>query len=144
MSILETHPYQCTSWRCCERLRSASVNFVLKTLSKHLPISWWVIYQYKHTRNTLSVQQFLTQKWHEPHAPPSWFTLSRPSNFFFVSLDEKSPQREMFYQCGRGETKNGRNTERHKNQQVQKLFWAVEVNILTGVLHQAESTLTEV
>ena len=27
MSILGTHLYQCTNWHCCERLRSASVNF---------------------------------------------------------------------------------------------------------------------
>ena len=37
----------CTTWRCCERLHLASLNFFLKSLSVCLPISWWVIY--KHT-----------------------------------------------------------------------------------------------
>ena len=44
-------------------------------------------------------------KLHDPHAPPSLFTGYYPEQFFFVSPDEKSPQREKFCQCGRGETK---------------------------------------
>ena len=36
------------------------------------------------------------QKWCDPHAPPSLFIQSRPKQLFFVSLDEKSPQRETF------------------------------------------------
>ena len=44
------------------------------------------------------------------------------STFFVVSPDEKSPQKEMFCQCRRDETKNSRNTKRHQNRQVQKLF----------------------
>ena len=47
----------------------------------------------------------------------------------------------MYCPCGRGETKNGRNTKKHKNQQVQKLFWAVEKSVSLGVPHQMESTL---
>ena len=46
-----------------------------------------------------------------------------PQATFFVSLDKRSPQREMFCQCGRGETKNGRSRKRHQNWWVQKLFW---------------------
>ena len=42
-------------------------------------------------------------------------------NFFFPP-DEKYCQRETFCGCGRGETKNGRNTKRHQNQQVQNCF----------------------
>ena len=32
----------------------------------------------------------------------------------------------MFCRCGRGKTKNSRSTERHQNQWIQKLLWAVE------------------
>ena len=44
------------------------------------------------------------QKLHDPWAPPSLFTQSHSEWLFFVSLDEKSPQREMFCLYGRGET----------------------------------------
>ena len=57
-------------------------------------------------------------------AHPSYSPDLALNNFCFVlvSLDEKSPQREMFCRCGRDETKNGRSTKRHQNGQVQKLF----------------------
>ena len=53
----------------------------------------------------LSVHQFLTKndKTSVPHTPHSSdFT---PSDSFFVSPDEKSPQREKFCQCGKSEKK---------------------------------------
>ena len=62
--------------------------------------------------------------------------------FVLVSLDEKSPQREMFCRCAGSETKNSRSTKRH--QQVQKPFWNgvwSSGKVLIGVLHQMESTL---
>ena len=74
----------------------------LKTLSMGLPISWWVIYKAPvHT-------WVFDQKCHDFHAPPSLFTQSRLEWLFFCFPNEKSPQREMFCQCGRGETKNSR------------------------------------
>ena len=45
-----------------------------------------------------------------------------PRNFLFVSSEEKSPKGETVCQCGRGETKHGRSTKRHQNQQAQKLL----------------------
>ena len=45
------------------------------------------------------------QKWPEPCASPSLFTRSHLKWLFFVSLDEKSPQRGMICWCGRGDTK---------------------------------------
>ena len=42
VSVLGIRLCQCTSWRCCEKLCSALVNF-FKTLSMRLPTSWWVI-----------------------------------------------------------------------------------------------------
>ena len=70
------------------------------------------------------------QKQHDPHVPHSLFTESySKGHFIFVSPDEKSPQREMFCQCERGETKNDRSTKRHQNQGVQKLFGAVEKHL---------------
>ena len=44
VSVLGTHLCQCTNWHYCKRLHSASV-ILFKTLSKCLPISWWVIYE---------------------------------------------------------------------------------------------------
>ena len=69
-----------------------------------------------------SLPTHTTTAW--PHVPPSLFM--QGTFFFFVSLDEKSPQREMFCWCRRGGTKNGGSHRRHQNWQVRKLFWAVE------------------
>ena len=45
------------------------------------------------------------QKLYGHCAPPSLFTQSLPKRPFFISLDEKYPQREIFCHCGGGETK---------------------------------------
>ena len=55
-----------------------------------------------------------------PYSP-----IPTPTDFFFVFPGEKSPQREMFCQCGKGQIKSGRSTKTHQNRQVQKLFLAV-------------------
>ena len=122
--VLGSYLDQCASWWCCERLHSASVNFcwrlhavahfMVGDLWVHLPTLHWVF---------SSIWQ---KNWHDPHAPPSLFTWSHPRATFFVSLDEKSPQKDMFWRGGRGEIKSGKSTKRHQNWQVQKLFWAVE------------------
>ena len=44
----------------------------------------------------------------------------------------------MFCWCGRGETKNGRNTKRHQHWQVQKLFWAVEKSLYRYIASNGE------
>ena len=62
------------------------------------------------------------------------------STFFVVSPDEKSPQKEMFCQCRRDETKNSRNTKRHQNRQVQTVL-SKRKNVLVGGLHQIDITL---
>ena len=98
------HLHQCTSQHCCERMCSASVNFFLKTLSMCLPIEWWVISECT-CPHYVDCSAVFDQKPHDPSAPPSLFTWSSPEWRFFVSLDKKSPQREMFWHCGRGETK---------------------------------------
>ena len=54
MSVLGTHLYQHTSWCCCERVHSASVNFLEESFSAfarsmmvdlwvHLPTPHWVV-----------------------------------------------------------------------------------------------------
>ena len=91
----------------------------------HLPISWWVIYGCTCSHRTECSPVF-NWKRHDPRVPPSLFTWSHPKPLFFVFPQMKNPQRETFCQCGRGETKNSRSTQRHQNKQVQKLFWAVE------------------
>ena len=87
----------------------------------------------------LSVQQFLTKNSMTSMPHPPYFPNLSPSGFLFVSLDERSPQRETFCQCRRGDMKNSKNIKRHRNRQVQKLEqWK---NVSVGVVHQMESTL---
>ena len=111
--------------RCCVQLQwiyfedfsSTFAHSVMGDLQAHLPI-------------LLRVVSSFWPKRHEPpththRVPPSLFTCSWPQWLLFVPLDEKSPQRETFCPCGRGETKNGQSPERHQNQWV-KHFFAVE------------------
>ena len=146
-SGLGIHLYQCTSWHSCERLHLASVIFFFlwKTLWMHLHISWWVIYEYTFPHHT-ECSALLDQKmaWPLCSILPIYPILSQVNFFCFPT--ENSPQREKFCPCRRSETKNSRSTKRHPDQQVEKLFWAVEKNISMGVLHQMESTwkVTEV
>ena len=98
--------------------------FILKNFSTRLPISWWVIYEHTGLHHTEHSAVF-DQKWYDPVPHPLYlFTWSHLNQLFLVSLDERSPQRKTFCRHGRGEMKNGRNVKRQ--QQVQKLFWALE------------------
>ena len=88
----------------------------------------------------LRVQQFLTKTSMTPMLHPPYSPDLTLSDFFFVSLDEKIPQREMLCQCGRGGKKwqnvlKGIKTNEFKN--------CVEhwKTVSMGVLHQMESTL---
>ena len=144
VSVLGTHMYQCTSWRCCERLHSAlkiPSEFFLKDF-QHVNSfhDGWFMNAPAHT--PWSAQQFLTKNHMTPVSTPPCSHDLTPSDVFFVSRDEKKPQRETFGQHGRGGTRTGRSTKRHQHQhQVQTLFWVVEKNVLIGVLHQTESAL---
>ena len=112
--------------------------FFWNTLSTCLLISWLMIYEHTCPHSVLSDQQFLTKKWHDPRAhPPNSPNLSL-SDFFFVSPDGKTPQRDTFCQYGRGETKNSRSTKRHKNRGVQKLFWAVKRSLIRCIALNGE------
>ena len=79
----------------------------------------------------LSAQQFLTQNSitpvpHPPYSP----NLALRGFFLFVSLDEKSPQREMFCQCGRGETKTAESLKGIKIDEFKNCFeqWKQHLN----------------
>ena len=81
--------------------------------------------------------------WAKTAQSPCWThpihpILPRPT--FFVSPDEKIPQRETSCQCGRGETKTAEVLKGVKIDWVQKVV-SSEKNVLIGVLHQIESTL---
>ena len=82
MSVLGTHLDQCTSWHCCERLCSASVNFFFFwKLLMCLPISWWVIYESTWPKRTEWSAVF-DQKWHDsflthPISPEQFFLFLR-------------------------------------------------------------------
>ena len=65
----------------------------------HLPMLCWVF--------TFFPKAWLMCPTIHIHPILPWVT------FFFVSPDEKSPQSEMFCQCGRDGTKNSRSIKRH-------------------------------
>ena len=96
----------------------------LKTLSKHLPILWLVIYKHicPHQAENSAIFE---QKWHGFCVPHSLYLMSPQATSFLFPQMKNSPQRETFCPCRGGETKNGRNTKRHQNWLVQKLFGAV-------------------
>ena len=116
-------------WIFSEDSCNAFGHFTVGDLQAHLPTLPWVFHS------------LWPEKRPDPCAPPSLFTQSHPERLFFVSLNEKSLQKETFYQCGRGETKNSRSTKRHQNW-IQKLYiLSSGKNVLKGILHQMESTL---
>ena len=91
VNVLGTYLYQCTSWRCCERLCVASVNTAfLKILSTHLPIFQWVIYEHTCPHHSL-VSAVFDQKQHDPQCPTlPIHPISHPANFFCFKGWEKS------------------------------------------------------
>ena len=138
-SVLKTHLYQCISWHCCERLLLALVNSfwrLFRFLCSFLD-EWFTECTCPHHAERSTV---FNRKGHDPCAPPSLFMRSLPRRTFCYLPWWKSPQRETFYRCVKGETKNGRSTERLQNRQVQACFeqWK---KCLNSVLHQKESTL---
>ena len=123
--VVGAHLYQWTSWCCCESLLLTSVNFSEDSQCICLFYDGWFTSAFSH--NCAEGSAVFDQKWHVPHSPLHLFTQSCPPKWLFFNLpDEKSPQREMFCWCRGGETKNDRSANRHQNQQVQTLFWAVE------------------
>ena len=121
--VLRSHLYQGMSlW---EAVFGFSV-FLLTTQHICSFYDGWLMSAPAHT--TLSVQQFLIPNVMTPCAPPSIFTQSHPKWLVFLSPDEKSPQRETFGWCGRGETKNSRSTKASKSTS-SELFWAVDVMV---------------
>ena len=63
-----------------------------------------------------------------PHAPRSLFTRLCPGQLFLFLWMKKSSKGNIFW-IWNDETKNGRSTKRHQNQQDQKLFGAVDKNV---------------
>ena len=103
VSVLGTHLYQYTSWRCYEKLRSASadvledsfntlVHFMVHDLWSHLPALCWVFISF-----------WPEMAW--PPCPTLPIQLITLSDLFLFPQMEKSPQRETFCPCERGETK---------------------------------------
>ena len=120
MSVLGNHLYQCTSWHCCERLHLASVNFSEDSFNA---FAHFMMGDYKCTcQHHAECSSVFDQKQHDPYAPPSLFTQFYIKWLFLFPWMKKSPQREMFHWCRRGETKNGRSTKQHQNQWVQNCF----------------------
>ena len=124
---------------CCIRLQwmffqdsfNSFAHFTTGDLRVHLPTPRWAF------------SSFLP-KTHGPQAPHSLVTRPHPEWLFCFSRWKKSSKGNILPMWKRWNTqtnKKSRNTKRHQNRWVQKLFWAVGKNILIGVLHQMESTL---
>ena len=78
----------------------------------------------------------MTTATHHPYSPDlSW------SDFFSVSLDAKSPQRETFCPHGRYETKKMAEALKDIKINEFKNYFQHWKNISIGVLHQIESIL---
>ena len=101
----------------------------LKTFSMLWPILWWVIYE-RTCPHCAECYAVFDPNWHKPtyptlpvHPVSPWVTLLFPmmkkvlKGKYFANVD------------GRGGTKTGRNTKRHQNWLIQKLFWAAEKSL---------------
>ena len=101
----------------------------------------WFMSAPAHTR--LNVQKFLTKNSMTPMLHPPYSPDLALSDLFFVSLVEKCPQGKCFAnaeEMKQTNKQNGRSTKRHRNQWVQRLFWAVGKS-LNRYIDQMESTL---
>ena len=76
----------------------------LKTLSTHLPISWWVTNKHTCPHCTECTAVF-DPNWCDPCAPPFPFSRCRSKQLIIVPQDEKSPQGERVSRCGRDDKK---------------------------------------
>ena len=127
VSVLRTLLHQCTG-SCCERICSASVNFlffifciVLLLFSEY----FWRLFQpicpfhdgwfmSAPAVSMLSAQQFLTKTIVTPVLHPFYSPDTPPSDFFCFPIWKKSPQRETFLlMWKKWNKKNGRSTKRH-------------------------------
>ena len=91
MSVLGTCLYQCTTGvvvRGCIQLQWIFWN----TVSIHLSISWWVIYERTCPHHTECSAVF-DQKQHDPHAHPSYSPNFAPRDFFCLFPLMKKPSK---------------------------------------------------
>ena len=86
---------------------------------------WWVIYE--HTcPHCAECSAVFDQKQHDPHAHPLCSPDLTPSDFFWFPQMKKVLKGKRFTYLEEVKQENGRNTKKHQNQQLQKLFWVVE------------------
>ena len=119
VSVVGTHLYQCSSWRCCATLHLVSASFdedsfkmfahfMMGDLGAHLPILCWVF-------------SFWAKKAWPPcptlpiHLIFLWMT-------FLLFPWMKDVLKRKYLPMGRDEIKYGRNTIRHQNWQDRKLL----------------------
>ena len=123
MNVLESCQYQFTSWRCCERLCSASGNFFEDSFSVFAHFMTGDLPA--HLSTLLNTQQFLTKRsW--PPCPTLPIHLIWLGRLVLFPLTKKALKGRCFTSVEEGKQKNDRSTKRHQNQGVQTLFWAVE------------------
>ena len=94
--------------------------FVLRTLSVCLPISWWVVNKHICPHFAECSAVFDQKRWLPfpillVHPILPWVT-------FCCFPSGKGPHRKTFCRCGRGETKSSGNTDRHQNPRVRTVL----------------------
>ena len=80
-SVLGTQLYQCTSWWCCERLRFASVNFLLKRQRARPFHDGWFTSAPAHTMLSWVFSSFWPKTAWEPLPHPPYSPDLTPNNF---------------------------------------------------------------
>ena len=81
----------------------------LKTLWRHLPISWWVIYK-RNCPQRAECSALFDQKQHDP-MPLAPYSSNLALSDFFSPPGWKNSQREMFCWCRRAETNKQKKAE---------------------------------
>ena len=114
VGVLGSHLYQCTSWHCCERLHSDSVDFFKRVFQRICPFhDGWFTSTPAYT--TLGVQQFLAHaKQQDQHASlPYSYNLTLSD--FFVPPMKKVLKMRCFADVEKVKWENGSSTRRHQN-----------------------------
>ena len=92
-------------------------------------------------QTVLTFQEFLTKNSMTLILHPSYSPNHTPVTFF-VSPDEKSPQKEIFCLCGKGEKKTAEALKGIKIDELKNCFHLLSgKNVSISVLHHIESTM---
>ena len=104
--------------------------FFLKSLSVHLPISWWVIYNHNCPHHAECSAVFDKKMAWSPCPPLRIHSILPQSTFSFCFPGWKKSSKGNTLLMWKRWNKNSRSTKRHQNWLIQTLFWAVGKKVL--------------